>query len=152
MTRMTLWAALGIALMLWGTVAHGGDKPQAPQLPKHWKFSLPKGDAEAGRAAFEKMECYSCHKVPGAGLPRERTSGGVGPTLTRAYSQLPAEFLAESIIDSHKYIAGTLERYKGLDKVSSKMGDYSSIMSVRELIDIVAFLKHLPGGPAPEPK
>jgi cytochrome c553 len=148
----TRWVVVTTLLLLFGIVTvRAGEKKESPQLPKNWKFSLPAGNAEAGRAAFQKMECYSCHKVPGAGLPVERTSGGVGPDLVPAYSKLPREFLAESIIDSHKYISGTLEHYRGLDKVSSKMGDYSSIMTVRELLDIVEFLKQLkakPPGPA----
>ncbi len=126
-------------------------KPHGPQLPKGWKFTMPEGDPEAGKAAFQKMECYSCHKVPSGDFPKERSSGGVGPDLVAAYSKLPAPFLAESIINRHQYISGTIERYRGLGKVSSKMGDYSSIMTVRELIDIVAFLKHL-GAPSASPE
>lgn len=141
--------SVGVAcLVLLSVGAPAQDKPHGPQLPKGWKFTMPAGDAEAGKAAFEKMECYSCHKVPGADLPRERSSGGVGPDLVAAYTKLPAGFLAESIINSHQYISGTIEKYRGLDKVSSKMGDYSSIMTVRELIDIVAFLKRPGSAPA----
>jgi hypothetical protein len=131
-------------------VSTGGraqNKPRGPQLPKGWTFTMPAGDPEAGKAAFEKMECYSCHKVPSADFPKVRSSGGVGPELDAAYSKLPAAFLAESIINSHQYISGTIEKYRGLDKVSSKMGDYGSIMTVRDLIDLVAFLKH-PGPPS----
>jgi len=148
-----------VALMVLGEVAgvavgsRADEKVARPQLPKGWTFVLPAGDADAGQAAFAKMECYSCHRVPGAQMLKTRSSGGIGPDLTPAYGRLPAAFLAESIIDSHRYIAGTLEAYKGLDQVSSKMGDYSSIMTVRELIDIVAFLKSRagppPGGPQP---
>jgi len=146
MTRTPLWVSALAGLLLVATAAHADDKPHGAQLPKGWTFTMPAGDPEAGRAAFEKMECYSCHKVAGAGFPKERSSGGIGPDLGAGYNKLPAGFLAESIINSHQYISGTLEKYTGLDKVSSKMGDYSSIMTVRELIDIVAFLKHL--GPA----
>ena len=143
MHRMVSWSVAFACVMLLSAGGRAADKPQPRQVPKGWKFTVPAGDPEAGKAAFERMECYSCHKVPGADLPKERSSGGVGPDLVAGYSNLPAGFLAESIINSHQYIAGTLEKYRGLDKVSSKMGDYSSIMTVRELIDIVAFLKHL---------
>jgi cytochrome c2 len=143
MRRAWLCSAVVAGLTL---LPAGGRAQARPQLPKGWKFTLPAGDAEAGKAAFQKMECYSCHTVPGADLPKERSSGGIGPSLVAGYGKLPAPFLAESIINSHQYISGTIERYRGLDKVSSKMGDYSSIMTVRDLIDIVAFLKHL--GPA----
>jgi cytochrome c2 len=145
MKRVAFWGIALAVLLAWATIGRTVDQPAKPKVPANWKFSLPAGDAQAGKEAFRKMNCYSCHKVPGSDLPRERTSGGVGPDLVASYSKLPREFLAESIIDSHKYISGTLEKYQGQDKVSSKMGDYSSIMSVRELIDIVEFLKHLDG-------
>jgi hypothetical protein len=143
MKRLWSWSVVVACLMLLPAGARAEGKAHGPELPKGWKFTMPAGDPEAGKAAFEKMECYSCHKVPGADLPKERSSGGVGPDLVAGYSKLPAGFLAESIINSHKYISGTIEKYRGLDQVSSKMGDYTSIMTVRELIDIVAFLKHL---------
>ena len=139
---------LAACVALWAGGLRAATPAHAPHLPKGWKFTLPAGDAAAGKEAFRKMECYSCHTMPGGDFPEARTSGGVGPDLTAAYSKLPREFLAESIIDSHKYIAGTLEQYRGLDKVSSKMGDYSSIMSVRELLDIVEFLKDAGAKPA----
>jgi cytochrome c2 len=150
MTRTLLRVSAVATVLLAAIGARAGDKPHGAQLPKGWTFTMPAGDPEAGKAAFARMECYSCHKVPGAGFPKERSSGGVGPDLGVGYSKLPAGFLAESIVNSHQYISGTLEKYTGADKVSSKMGDYSSIMTVRELIDIVAFLKHL--GPPPAPR
>jgi cytochrome c2 len=149
MTRTLRWASAIVCLLVFTAGARAADPAHRPQLPKAWSFTLPGGDAEAGKAAFEKMECYSCHRVPGAGLPKERSSGGIGPDLAAGYAKLPAGFLAESIMSRHQYISGTLEKYTGGDKVSSKMGDYSSIMTVRELIDIVAFLKHL-GPPSAE--
>ena len=107
MTRRLSWAAVVACVILVSAGVRAGDKPHPPQVPKNWKFTMPAGDAEAGKAAFETMQCYSCHKVPGAGLPHERTSGGVGPDLVAGYSALPAGFLAESIINSHQYISGT---------------------------------------------
>jgi hypothetical protein len=143
--------AVALCVALWARGLRAEPQGQVPHLPKEWKFSLPAGDPEAGKEALRKMECYSCHRIPGGDFPAARSSGGIGPDLGPAYSKLPREFLAESIIDSHKHISGTLEHYKGLDKVSSKMGDYTSIMSVRELIDIVESLKHLDAKPPEKP-
>ncbi|MBP1685060.1 MAG: hypothetical protein H6Q33_1203 [Deltaproteobacteria bacterium] len=126
-------------------------EPSVPHLPKGWQFSLPAGDAAAGKAALRKMECFACHRIPTGDFPEARSVGGVGPDLVPAYSNLPREFLAESIVNPHKYIAGTLEHYRGLEKVSSEMRDYSSLMTVRELLDIVEYLKHLGDAPAPKP-
>ena len=142
-TKAAQTLVIGWCLALSAGLAQADPHQPKPHLPKGWTFSLPAGDAEAGKTAFRKMECYSCHKVPGGDFPEARSSGGVGPDLVPAYSHLPREFLAESIVDSHKYIAGNLEHYRGLDLVSSKMGDYSSLMTVRELLDITEFLKQL---------
>ncbi|HVO23763.1 MAG TPA: cytochrome c [Candidatus Margulisiibacteriota bacterium] len=151
MGRAWFCSAVVMCLVMLPAAGRAQEKPHGPQLPQGWKFTMPEGDPEAGKAAFQKMECYSCHRVPNADLPKERSSGGIGPDLVAGYSKLPAAFLADSIINSHHYISGTIERYRGLDKVSSKMGDYSSIMTVRDLIDIVAFLKHL-GPPSSHPE
>jgi hypothetical protein len=137
--------ALVVPLLLAAVSGVAEEKAMRPSIPADWQFRLPDGDAEAGKAAFLKMQCYSCHKVPGSDLPEARTSGGVGPDLVAEYGRLPREFLAESIITSHSYISGRLEKYVGLDKVSSRMGDYSSIMNVRELIDITEYLRGLGG-------
>lgn len=134
---------VGWCLALGVGVVRADQQQTKPHLPKGWTFTLPAGDAEAGKAAFRKMECYNCHTVPGGEFPEARTSGGVGPDLVPAYSKLPREFLAEAIINPHRYMSGTLEHYRGLEKVSSEMRDYSSVMSVRELLDIVEFLKQL---------
>ena len=147
MTRT--WLAYGVlaAILLGATAGWAEDKPAAPRLPKNWQFALPAGDADAGKAAFVKLDCPACHNVPDPSVPRARTSGGLGPALGPAYAALPREYLAESIINRHKHIAGTLEKQTGLKTVSSKMADYNGIMSVRDLLDIVEFLKR----PAPRP-
>jgi cytochrome c2 len=143
------WLANGVlaAILLGATAGLAEEKAAAPKLPTHWQFSLPAGDAEAGKAAFVKMDCTACHHVPDSSLPRPRTSGGVGPDLGAGYARLPREYLAESIINRHKYIAGTLEKQTGQQTVSSRMADYNGILSVRDLIDIIEFLKR----PAPQP-
>ncbi len=144
MTRTTAQSlVVACCLVLCVGVVRADQQRPKPHVPKGWAFSLPVGDAEAGKTAFRKMECYNCHTVPGGEFPAARTSGGVGPDLVPAYSKLPREFLAEAIINPHRYMSGTLEHYRGLEKVSSEMRDYSSIMSVRELLDIVEFLKQL---------
>jgi len=147
MTRTWLGCGVLAATLLGVTAGQAAEPAAAPKLPKNWHFTLPAGDADAGKAAFVKMDCPACHNMPDPSVPRARTSGGVGPDLGPAYTALPREYLAESIINRHKYIAGTLEKQTGLHTVSSKMADYNGIMSVRDLLDIVEFLKR----PAPRP-
>jgi hypothetical protein len=138
-----------VCVLAWAQVLRA--EPTAPHLPKGWKFSLQPGDATAGKEAVRKLECYSCHRFPTGNFPEARSSGGVGPDLVPAVSNLPREYLAESIINPHKYIAGELVHYRGHEKVSSEMRDYSSLMTVRQLLDIVEFLKHLGDTPSAHP-
>ena len=46
-------------------------------------FSLPKGDAAAGKQAFAKFSCYSCHQAVGEGFPEQRG------TIDRAATSVP---------------------------------------------------------------
>jgi hypothetical protein len=138
-----MWVALAVgAILLSGP---GVALAQEPKVPEGWRFELPAGNAEAGERAFSKMQCYSCHKVPGKQFadPSQKP-GDIGPDLTAAYAKLPREYLAESIINADRVHAhGTFKlQYRSSDG-TTRMGDYSESMSVRELLDIVAFLKAL---------
>jgi mono/diheme cytochrome c family protein len=136
------WVAawsLGFALI---GVALTASSAPAPQVPEGWQFTFPAGDASAGARVFVKMECFSCHKVAGRSLRRLDT-GGVGPELGPGHARLPREYLAESILNRHKVIAGSEDRYRGEDKRGSKMGDYSEIMTVREMVDVVAYIQSI---------
>jgi mono/diheme cytochrome c family protein len=116
-----------------------------PRVPLGWRFTVPAGDAAVGKQVFEKMQCFSCHTVRGQrfGDPSQNP-GGIGPDLTAAHGRLPPEYLAESIVLSSRVLAHGQFRaaYRAADG-TSQMGDYSEIMTVRELIDLVAFLRSL---------
>lgn len=141
--RGTRWVlVLGVIVGVAGG-AIAASKAPAPQAPKGWHFSLEAGDTVAGEQVFVKMECLSCHKVEGRTFLERPDTGGQGPDLGPAYARLPREYLAESILNRHKVIAGNNPRYRGEDKRSSKMGDYGESMTVRELWDVVAYLKSL---------
>jgi putative heme-binding domain-containing protein len=112
-------------------------------MPEGWRFELPPGNAHAGEQAFAKMQCYACHKVPGKSfVDPSQKPGDIGPDLTAAYATLPREYLAESIINPNRIHAhGTFQvRYRASDG-STRMGDYSEVMTVRELLDLVEFVK-----------
>ena len=113
--------------------------PTTPKVPQGWKFTFPDGDAKAGKTVFLNMKCYSCHatEIPGEKLPPSR-SRGAGPALT-GYSALPKEYLAESIIKPHTIVAAPGYKVK---EGRAAMGEYNHFLSVQELIDLVAFLKH----------
>jgi hypothetical protein len=68
--------------------------------------------------------------------------GSIGPDLTALHARLPREYLAESIVNFNRYIAHGQYRtsYMAIDG-TSRMGDYNDLLTVRELIDLVEFLK-----------
>lgn len=127
-----------------------------PALPTNWVFTLPAGDPVLGKQVFVKMQCFSCHTVEGQVIkdPRVET-GAIGPRFTAAYAKLPASYLAESIIQPDRFLPHgnfkpsflTPEAFKpaGRDdyEVHSRMAGFAEIMTVKELVDVVAFLKSL---------
>lgn len=132
-----------VVVLLLGTLAQGARISDAAGMPTNWRFSLPAGRAAAGEQVFVKMECYSCHTVAGKRFGKPGSNpGGIGPDLTTEYTKLPREYLAESIVNFDRFAAhGQLKRSYLADDGTSRMGDYTDVLSVRELIDLVEFLK-----------
>jgi mono/diheme cytochrome c family protein len=108
-----------------------------PKVPQGWTFQLPAGDAAAGKVLYQKLECFACHKLAGFPAPAGRSGADVGPDLT-GYSKLPAEYLAESIIDAHSVVAAP--GYVVKDGKAG-MGNYNHFLTIQELIDLAAFLR-----------
>jgi hypothetical protein len=138
---MARWLVL--MLMLTALGENGPATAAEPRLPPGWRFVLPTGAAAAGEQVFVKMECYSCHTVAGRRFgTATQNPGGIGPDLTAAHARLPREYLAESVVNFERYVAhGQYKRGYVAADGTSRMGDYSEIMTVRELIDLVEFLR-----------
>jgi sulfur-oxidizing protein SoxX len=151
---------VGLVILTLSPVSFGADSKKErlvdPEVPGNWVFTMPQGDPVAGEKAFAKMQCYSCHKVTGKTFEGQETkSEGIGPEFTPGYAKLPAGYLAESIINFNRFISHANFRisYMSLDAFKpagredypggSRMANYNEIMTVQELIDIVAFLKSL---------
>lgn len=105
-------------------------------------FSLPAGNALAGKDAFVYMHCHECHSVTGEEFPdlarSEPPFVELGGTVTRVKTY--GELVTSIINPSHKLAQGY-----PLDVITvegqSKMPVYNGYMTVQELIDIVAFLQ-----------
>jgi cytochrome c553 len=139
-----IWLSV-IGLMIpWSVAIAGapGAKPTAePRVPDGWAFTVPEGDAKAGQTVFMTMQCYSCHAIHISGETLPTDAGGIGPDLSPGYAKLPAAYLAESIIKAHTVVAApgyVVQEGKAI------MGNYNHFLTAQELIDLVAFLKHLP--------
>ncbi len=107
------------------------------------RFVFPDGDPTAGRTAFTEMQCYACHAVEGDDFPDPHASPPVPVALGPEVASMDRGYLAESIISPSHRIPEDMEgiRHEEL----SRMGDYSEAMTVRQLIDIVAYLESLAG-------
>lgn len=114
---------------------HGG-------VPPGWIFRFPDGDPAAGRAVFVKLRCYECHEIRGERFPpRPPGSAPGGPELTGMGGHHLAEYLAESILDPNAVIVAE-PGYTDAQGFSI-MPDYREVLTVGELIDLVAYVKSL---------
>jgi mono/diheme cytochrome c family protein len=129
---------LGLLLFLMAPPSGRGAKSDtAPNVPKGWVFGLPAGNAADGKTVFVRMECYACHTLSRPGLKLPADAGGTGPDLT-GYTAVSREYLAESIIKSHKVVA---VRGYVVKEGQAGMGKYNHFLTIQELVDLVAFLK-----------
>ena len=105
-------------------------------------FSLPGGDAAAGRDTFIYMQCHQCHFIEGEQFPAlpgmEPPYVELGGEVTRVKSY--GELVTAIINPSHKLADGYPP-----DRVSeegeSNMYVYNRYMTIQELIDLVMYLQ-----------
>ena len=103
-------------------------------------LTLPKGDPQAGRQVFVTMGCPSCHAVAGDTEFPDPVSANRGPTLGGYHGEQGPSRLAMSIFSpSHEISATVREREDEL----SPMGDFSQAMTVRQFLDVVAYVGSL---------
>jgi len=105
-------------------------------------FSLPPGDAAAGRDTFIYMQCHQCHTVKGETFPEipgvDPPYVELGGPVTRVKSY--GELVTAIINPSHKLAAG-YPRERIAENGESNMYVYNRYMTVQELIDLVMFLQ-----------
>lgn len=114
-------------------------------------FRLPDGDPTAGRAAFVELQCHACHFVDGVEMPKPSADPPVPAVLGGRVTFEPTDgFLVTSIINPSHRITAWPRAYAEAGGLS-RMGDFTEVMTVRQLIDIVAFLHQISIVPAKEP-
>lgn len=128
--------------------AHDQRVPQ-PTLPAQYDTQtvtvvLPAGDTQAGRQAFLDLKCTVCHRVVGETTFPAPVSGTQGPDLDRTLAVRPAADVAEAIVvPSHSMSVKTSDevkkRLEGM--LLSPMPDFSRTMTVRQLADLLAYLR-----------
>ena len=72
-------------------------------------FRLPDGNAEQGKAAFVKLQCQTCHTVPGVELPPPSSKSPITVVLggevirVRTYGDLVTSLINPSHVVSENY-------------------------------------------------
>jgi hypothetical protein len=105
-------------------------------------FHLPDGDAEKGRAVFVAMKCHACHRVADLDLEAPVVDPPVPVVLGGkvAYSRTDGELVAAIVDPSHRLAPGYPPAAVRTGDLS-RMGEFGDAMTVRQLIDVVAFLQ-----------
>ena len=118
-------------------------------VPPGWRFTLPTGDAAAGRQAFIDFKCYACHAIKGEQFPlKPGETATAGPELTGMGGHHPAEYLAESIVNPSAVLVEA-PGYIGGDG-RSIMPMYPE-MTLAQLVNVVTYLKGLNTAEAEHP-
>jgi hypothetical protein len=105
-------------------------------------FTLPPGDAERGQAAFLKFRCYDCHRVHGVELPVGEEPDQVVVELGGQVERLKdyGDLVTAIVNPSHR-LAKEYDTSLVGDEGKSRMTVYNDVMTVSQLVDIVAFLQ-----------
>jgi mono/diheme cytochrome c family protein len=106
-------------------------------------FRLPDGDVDRGLAAFTELQCHACHSVEGLDLQYLGTGAAdvkLGGTVTRVKTY--GELVTSIINPSHKLAPGYRADEASTDGESlMALASVNDIMTVQQLIDLVAFLQ-----------
>jgi sulfur-oxidizing protein SoxX len=105
-------------------------------------FTLPDGDVARGEAKFVSMGCYHCHSITNVELPALEESDQVIVRLGGKVSRIKTygELVTSIINPSHRLAVG-FEEEDVAEGGESRMRNYNEVMTVSELIDLVAFLQ-----------
>jgi len=103
-------------------------------------FVLPEGDLEVGRATFEALNCNACHSIAdiqwqGQDEELKLPLGGETQRI-KTYGEL-----VTSVINPSHKISKSFEGELVDSAGNSKMKVYNDIITVKELVDLVAFLQ-----------
>jgi mono/diheme cytochrome c family protein len=101
--------------------------------------TLPHGQPDAGRDAFMNLGCASCHAVEWEADFPDPVSVNPGPELGRMLAMQTSGGVATSILMPSHHVSVTVREQA--EDGRSPMGDFTDAMTVRQLIDVVAYLQ-----------
>jgi sulfur-oxidizing protein SoxX len=105
-------------------------------------FSLPEGDANAGKEAFVMLQCNACHSTPDVEQLEGALPGDITVSLGGNVTQIKtyANLVTSVINPSHRISKANPPQMVAVDDVS-RMPNYNGLMTVEQLIDVVAYLQ-----------
>jgi L-cysteine S-thiosulfotransferase len=105
-------------------------------------FRLPAdGNPERGKQAFVQLGCHSCHEVSGSDLPKPSVQPPVPVALGgEVVQRLSDAYLVTSMINP-SYELAPYPKEQITSGGVSRMPNYADKMSVRQMVDVVAFLQ-----------
>lgn len=105
-------------------------------------FFLPEGNAKAGQSAFARLKCSACHWVQNETELEVPVAEKAGPILGAKQANYAPGWIANSIVSpSHTIAIDSRGESDGSEL--SRMGDFRDTMTVRELIDLVSYIRSL---------
>ena len=108
-------------------------------------FVLPDGDVALGEQVFTKYGCHGCHTIPGVDLPRIEPEPDVvieiGGEVYRVKNY--GELLTSVINPNHEISPESVNKLEtaGRTNESTPMPFYGDVMTITEMINLVAFLR-----------
>ena len=106
--------------------------------------TFPAGDVKAGRQAFIDLKCTACHAVLSEPEFPPPVTTNPAPPIDARLAGHDASYLVSAIISpSHDLShSGSDEELRArLKGVLPPMGDFSRLMTVRQLMDLHAYLR-----------
>ena len=105
-------------------------------------FSLPEGDVDRGKTAFLALQCNTCHHIVGFEFDTPEVEKELSIALGGEVASIKTygELVTSIINPSHRLARGyplSVVQEEG----ESKMANYNDVMTVSNLIDLVAFLQ-----------
>ncbi len=105
-------------------------------------LALPLGDPQAGREAFHALRCAACHAVAEDESSPPRIDAPA-PVLGRVQARFEPGQIATAIVSpSHEINPEARPAMEGDD---SPMKEFSDVLTLRQLVDLVAYVRSLGG-------
>ena len=107
-------------------------------------FIPPVGDSLKGKAVFVDFGCYGCHNIPNVDLPEREVEPPVVHMLSgRMHKVKNYGDLMTAVIYPNHASSGKLQgvaKAAGENPADLQMPDFTSAMTVSQMIDLLAFL------------